>query len=287
MTLLISIICISIIIIFLRIRYENHALITQHFEVKNPKISNCLDGFRIAFLSDLHGSVFGEDNDDLIDAIRKNNPDIVLIGGDMLVGKPGETGDIALCLIKKLTKYYKVYYANGNHESRMRTNPDEYDYYYDTYYNQLQEMGVHHLCNDTMVIENHISISGLELEKLYYKKLDHIELDTAHITELIGKSSEEGFHILLAHNPAYFESYCRWGADLILSGHVHGGMVRLPFLGGVLSPQVKLFPKFDQGQFSYLDKTMILSPGLGSHTIKIRLFNRPSLCMITLRGIDQ
>ena len=87
----------------------------------------------------------------------------------------------------------------------------------------------------------------------------------------------------MAHHPEFFERYTEWGANLTLSGHNHGGMVRLPLLGGIVSPQYQLFPKYDGGKYEKGENTMILSRGLGTHTIKIRFFNVPELCMIELK----
>ena len=90
-------------------------------------------------------------------------------------------------------------------------------------------------------------------------------------------------NILIAHNPDYFEEYAKWGADLVLSGHVHGGIMRLPFLGGVIAPSYKLFPKYDGGVFHIGKSTMLLGRGMGSHTIPFRFFNPGELYEVTLR----
>lgn len=87
---------------------------------------------------------------------------------------------------------------------------------------------------------------------------------------------------MIAHNPEYFPAYAEWGADLVLSGHVHGGLMRLPFLGGVIAPSMKLFPKYDGGVFEEHGSTMILSRGLGTHTLPIRIFNPGELVVIRL-----
>lgn len=91
-----------------------------------------------------------------------------------------------------------------------------------------------------------------------------------------------GYNILLAHNPNYFPVYARWGADLTFSGHIHGGMIRLPFVGGLLSPETLLFPKYDGGSYQIEDKTMILSRGLGRGSMGLRLFNSPEIVTVTL-----
>ena len=107
-------------------------------------------------------------------------------------------------------------------------------------------------------------------------------MDAAYLKRLLGKPSAGEYNILIAHNPDYFPAYAEWGADLVLSGHVHGGIMRLPLLGGVLSPALRLFPKYDGGLFQEGGSTMILGRGLGSHTIPIRIFNPGELIVVTL-----
>ena len=102
----------------------------------------------------------------------------------------------------------------------------------------------------------------------------------------MGKAPE-GYTILLAHNPNYFDVYADWGADLSLSGHIHGGMIRLPLIGGVLSPETLLFPKYDAGVFENGAAKMILSRGLGRGRMGIRLFNPPEVVSITLHSGEE
>jgi len=108
-------------------------------------------------------------------------------------------------------------------------------------------------------------------------------LQAEYLERLLGKKEDNIFQLLIAHNPIYFKEYINWGADLTISGHLHGGLVRLPFLRGMLSPQVKFFPRYDAGRFEENGKEMIVSRGLGSHSIMFRLFNPPELVYIRLK----
>ena len=92
---------------------------------------------------------------------------------------------------------------------------------------------------------------------------------------------------MLAHNPEYFANYAKYGADLILSGHVHGGVVRLPFVGGCASPAIRLFPKYSDGLYTLQNKKMVVSCGLGSHTIPMRIFNPGELTVISLKPEEE
>ena len=94
---------------------------------------------------------------------------------------------------------------------------------------------------------------------------------------------KDKFNILLSHNPLYFETYEKWGADLIFSGHIHGGLINIPFIGGLLSPERKLFPKYSGGDYNINDSKMIVSRGLGYSTINLRVFNNPEICVVELK----
>ena len=136
--------------------------------------------------------------------------------------------------------------------------------------------------NESREEEDNIRITGLDMSRDYYKRFKKFPMDSSYLPKSLGKIKEEKYEILLAHNPDYFEEYAAWGADLVFSGHVHGGMMRLPVLGGVVSPAVRLFPKYDGGLFKQGKSTMILSRGLGMHTIPIRIFNPGELILVNL-----
>ena len=103
-----------------------------------------------------------------------------------------------------------------------------------------------------------------------------------YLEGLLPEGRQDCFQILLAHNPDYFPAYAAWGADLVLSGHLHGGVIRMPLLGGVISPQVRLFPEYYAGTYFRGKSEMILSRGLHMHSFRIRLFNMPELSCVTL-----
>lgn len=108
-------------------------------------------------------------------------------------------------------------------------------------------------------------------------------METEYLNRVLGNPEKKCFNLLIAHNPDYFDAYADWGADLTVSGHVHGGLMRLPFLGGVISPKLRLFPHYDGGRFEKDGKEMILSRGLGTHTLPIRIFNPGEMVVIRLR----
>ena len=123
-----------------------------------------------------------------------------------------------------------------------------------------------------------VSLSGLEPDYEFYKSFGP-RLDAGIIREKLGDPGT-GYNILLAHHPKYFPAYARWGADLTLSGHLHGGIVRLPGIGGIIGPGPDLLPVYDRGRFREGAASMIVSAGLGTHTIKLRLFNPAELVIL-------
>lgn len=238
---------------------------------------------KIVFLSDLHDHIYGNENDILYEAVRKESPDLILIGGDMLIGKHHVAFDSALKFCSKIPNIAPVYYAMGNHEQRMKTYPERYGDAIERYIQSLKNAGVHILDNDSTEFEfsnRLIRITGLNLPIASYKH--HDKISKIYIEELAGEASQEAFQILLAHDPGHFAGYKEWGADLVLSGHLHGGVARVPGWRGVITPHLRLFPKYSGEMTIESEHTIIVSKGLGTHTIKFRFFNYPEIVVVEL-----
>lgn len=276
---------IVLILFILYIIYENHVFKVTRYHIESKKLQGLKEDINIVVLADLHNHVYGKKNQRLIKAIEEERPDMILIAGDMIVAKPDESLAVSIDLIKQLAKTFPIYYGMGNHEYRMKIYPEQYKGMYEEYLKEIQHTNVKILDNKSTKITikgTTLNIYGLEIEREYYKRFNKAELKDNYINSLIGKPNEEEYNILLAHNPEYFKSYVKWGADMTLAGHMHGGLIRLPYLGGLASPQVEFFPKYDGGQFDEGEQTMILSRGLGTHTINIRINNRAELISIRL-----
>lgn len=239
--------------------------------------------FSAVLLADLHNLSYGENNSHLLQEIRNVNPEIVFAAGDMLISTKEPQFDEAVSLMNELTRQYPVYYVNGNHESRLKAYPDKFGDQYEHYISTICSFGVHFLENsmEQLVIRKMpVNVWGLELPLDYYRRFGKEELTVPQLEEMLGKPDPPGYQILLAHHPCYFDTYASWGADLTLSGHLHGGMIRLPLLGGVISPQFTLFPKYDRGLYTQGESRMVVSAGLGSHSIPIRVNNPPELVIL-------
>lgn len=272
--------------IVIEIYRETHSFVVTHYQIESEKLSKDMGEIKIAFLSDFHNQEYGSASCELVNAIALEQPDVILIGGDMLVGKKGHSYANAVNLVEQLPKIAPVYYANGNHEQRMHENAERYGETYNEYKAILEKAGVHFLVNEKTMVEKNgqkIEIAGMELPKGIYVKASHYMLKEEEIEARIGKSGEN-YTILLAHHPKYAEEYWKWGADLALSGHLHGGVVRLPIIGGVISPQIHLFPYYSGDCYRSKGKTMVVSKGLGTHTLNIRFWNRAELVILTLNG---
>ena len=277
------IIIISLIISF----FDNNRFIVRNYEVTSAKISK---SFRICLLTDLHGKSYGNNNEKLIEAIDEAAPDIIISAGDLIsaYSKSHQRGDErAVSLLSALAQRYPVYAANGNHEYKLKKIPDCFGNFYETYAAKQRDIGVNLLENESLGLDEYkTQITGFELQHYYYKRFFKRKMDEDYIASLVGNTQKDRYNILIAHNPMFFEEYSDWGADLVLSGHVHGGIVRLPFLGGVISPALILFPKYDGGKYTKNNCTMILSKGLGTHTIPVRVLNPGELCVIDVKKTD-
>jgi predicted MPP superfamily phosphohydrolase len=256
------------------IYHDTHSFVVRRYDIDSDKVSR---DYTFVLLSDLHGYVFGNNNDKLIDAVVAENPDAVLCAGDMFTAHriKGEIRyQAGFHVLTELAAKFPVYMGNGNHEHKIKTFTNEFGNLFSRYRSGLQKAGVVVLENDSTNIEDaNIRITGLDLKHDYFRKVVKLEMEKGYVDKLVGHSDKNAFQVLIAHNPQYFNEYASWGADLTVSGHVHGGIIRLPLLGGVISPAIALFPKYDGGKFVENGRTMILSRGLGTHSIHVRMFN--------------
>lgn len=256
-------------------------LSVSHYTITDKRIKKSAT---FAMIADLHNAEFGDKNEDLIKEIKKIAPDAVLIAGDVIVGKKDVGSGVAIDLLQKLGSEFPVYISKGNHEMRTSLYTEQYGDIWENLYEQTKDY-VQWLINEEMILTSeNIRVVGLDMDAAYYRRFRLLKMETDYLVELLPTRHQDAYTILLAHNPDYFSVYAEWGADLVLSGHVHGGMIILPFFGGVISPMVRLFPKYYRGMYEYRNKKMILTGGLGGHTLKFRVNNKPEICVIHLEG---
>ena len=268
---------------------EINSLETTRYEIKSKKIPKEFNDFKIVQVSDLHNKSFGKNNEKLLKRIHDESPDIVVITGDLVEGDKNNF-NVSLSFLDELTKSYKVYHIIGNHEQKSLIK--KYKKEYEIYFNELSKKPIINLENEKVIVSkgnSSINIFGLiiPLEKYpyFFKNFKDRKkgLDKGFVKNSLGKINSDEYNMMLVHTPFFFEDYSNYGVDLVLSGHVHGGIIRLPVLGGVLSPNREFFPKYDFGSYKKDDTTMILSKGLGGSKVLIRFNCRPEIVSITLK----
>lgn len=272
--------CILVILFFIRLYIDHNVIKITSYEITSNEIHSVFDGYKILQLSDLHNENFGMQ---LISKINNENPDIIVLTGDMVSSNDVNYTKF-LDLAKFLADNYEVYYIKGNHEGDLELEN------YEVLEEALKIYNVKILDNEKIELKKDgefINLYGMWCNQRYYSRADadkNYIIKEETVTKLLGETNKNEYNILLMHTPAYFDSYEKWGADLVLSGHIHGGLIRLPFVGGVFSPDRKLFPKYCYGRFGINDSTMIISSGLSRGETGFRLFNRPEIVTITLKS---
>ena len=262
----------------------------KHYRITTKKLNNLHKEKKIVFLSDLHNYCYGKHNEKLVKVIKREQPDLILVAGDMIVGKPGASTRTAEEFMVQLPKICDVYYSNGNHEQRMKEDVESYGDTYECYKHVLEEAGVHFLSNVKIELvwdENEIEVYGLELPNRKFRKFKKHTMADDRMVNLLGTCNHDKYNILIAHSPSFMEAYLRWGADLVVSGHFHGGVVRLPGIGGVITPNFTLFPKYSGEMTKKGEASVVVSKGLGLHTIPVRLFNPAEVVVLHVNGTEE
>jgi len=252
----------------------------SYYEISSELLPASFNGFKIIHLSDLHNKVFGKDNIPLLNLIEPETPDLIIMTGDMISHNAPNTEQF-LTLVKKLRKLCPVYYVNGNHELSDLDSSE-----FVRVAEKLSEYGAVCLDNTSAEIyrENeYIRLCGLCYTAEYYRGVREYKRGWKPFTltdmiDLVGIKHPDEFTVLLAHNPLDFDVHAEWGADVSFGGHVHGGLIRLPIVKGVFSPERRFFPKYKEGLYQIGSSSLIASRGLG----KIRINNPPEVVAVTL-----
>lgn len=242
----------------------------SRYAVKSQKLPESFDGFKIVQLSDLHGAEFGEDGMGLVEKVKELEPDMIALTGDFVT----DEGDLAAVekLAARLTELCPVYFVSGNHEfgSGLAVKVR----------NILERAGVKYLSNEYLTIsrgEDEILLGGVEDPLAYADMLSPDEL-----AQKMNDAAPDAFKILLGHRNYWMTEYPELPVDLIFCGHAHGGLIRIPGVGGLIGTDRRLFPDFDAGQFNNGRYTLIVSRGLGNSVSIPRIFNRPEIVCVEL-----
>lgn len=263
---------IFLLLLFIWLMYDSSAnLQVSRYEAASEKLPESFDGFTIVQLSDLHGAQFGSDGTALAEKVRELEPDMIALTGDFVT----DEGDLDAVrqLVSELSEICPVYFVSGNHEfgSGLAQKVRQI----------MTDAGVKYLSNEFVSIdrgEDSIILGGVEDPLAYADMIDPPEL-----ARRMNEADPAAFKVLLGHRNYWMEEYPDLPVDLILSGHAHGGLVRIPGVGGVIGTDRSLFPDYDAGEYDNGAYTLIVSRGLGNSVPVLRLLNRPEIVVVTLR----
>lgn len=273
----VSILTTILLILIIYTIWSNSALMVSTVNISSDRIPSVFSNFRIAQISDLHNTEFGEGNTKLIEILSKLKPDIIVITGDVIDARHTDI-EIALDFVKGAVPIAPVYYVTGNHEANCSQ--------YDQLKTGLEMAGVTILEDEALQLEcdgEILTLIGISDPDFTIKGDIFNEVPgmvKAKLNSLIDDNNN--YMILLSHRPELFETYVCCGVDLVLSGHAHGGQFRLPYIGGIVAPNQGLFPKYDSGLYTDGITNMVVSRGLGNSIIPFRFNNRPEVILVEL-----
>ena len=256
---------------------QNKRLSVSMYEIDSNKIPGGFDNFKIVQISDFHNTKSDTLIDSITNKIKEEKPNIIAITGD-LVDRNRTNINVAIDLIQKIKETAPIYYLTGNHEYCIEDR-------YNDLKKLLEENGVTILNNKVNVIEigdSKINLAGIDDPRFVgesYSAPCYVVDDVLSKLEY----DKNLYTILLSHRPEVFDIYVNYQLDLVLTGHAHGGQIRVPFIGGIFSPGQGMFPKYTAGKYKENETSMIVSRGIGNSTFPFRVHNRPDLVVIKLR----
>lgn len=257
------------ILVVLTLIALDERLTLRTYTVASPKLTAEV---RLAVVTDFHSS---DNADDVVAMVASCAPDAVLLVGDMfdddIANRPTER---TLSLMRQLSAQYPCYYVSGNHEAWTGEM--------DALYQQTEEAGVTVLRMSSGVLTvrgQRIALCGIPdpYEMVFSGAPDTEE----QIRQAMENVDSADFTVLLAHRPELLAKYAQFPLDLVVSGHAHGGQVRIPgVLNGLYAPNQGWFPKLAGGAYTQDGTTLIVSRGLAVRTRLPRIFNRPEVVLV-------
>lgn len=264
-----------IALLFLDSRFR---VVVTEYELYFDKLPESFDGFKIVELSDLHLAQYGEDNSRILELVAAQKPDIITLNGDFIEKRNGMTSGAQTALLapflQSLAELAPCYFVSGNHEWASGELPQ--------LAKLLAQLGIKYLRNEFVLLgsgEDELIIAGVEDPN---GSADMLKPD--ELVNIIRKAYPERFTILLGHRSNWLEKYPDLEVDIIFCGHAHGGVLRLPFVGGVFGTDMELFPEYDAGIYDEGGYKMVLSRGLGGSVPMPRFLNNPEIVSVTLRA---
>lgn len=254
--------------------WGNNCIDVTHHAMTTDKLTEGQSSLKIVHLSDLHSKWFGKDQQRLIKVLKEENPDIIVMTGDIIDSRRTKI-EPAISLLNQTTEIAPTYFITGNHDVAINGYKD--------LLNKIEATGTTYLANTSHTIEHEgafINLHGVDDSnyigyKAFFKNLE--ALSTAMDTEQ--------FNILLVHKPRFLETYATLNYDLVFSGHAHGGQIKLPGIGGLFTPGQGFLPKFTEGVIKQDDTELVVSRGLGNSFFPFRILNNPEVVVLTIEPI--
>ena len=263
----------AVILVAVFLWWNNATLVVKQFDPAFPTLPPGFDGCRVVVLSDLHSAQFGRDNETLLETVAEQSPEYIFLVGDLLDQYRPLPEGYAASIAAGLSAIAPTYYVTGNHEWAIGGVPALKE--------RLSAHGVTVLSNQFLTLERNgdtIVLAGIDDPNGYADQITPEDL----AARLYAQEGDP-FWLLLAHrNDRFPEQYSLLGADLVLSGHGHGGIIRLPFTDGLLSTDRTLFPSYTAGLYEENGSCLFVTRGLGNSGPSLRLFNRPEVASVTL-----
>ncbi|MBU3806580.1 MAG: metallophosphoesterase [Candidatus Fournierella pullistercoris] len=253
--------------------WTNTHFTTSYFTITNPAIPADFHGYKIAAVSDLHNQDW---NGKLAAKLQAEAPDLIAITGD-LVDSSHTNLDVAMEFIEEIRDIAPIYYVTGNHEAWLAE--------YDQLAGLLRDAGVQMMDDQTHLIQRgNASINLVGIQDPDFTQSTLIDSLPGSIVgeKLESLLRDDLYNVVLCHRPELFDQYVALDADLVLTGHAHGGQISIPFIGGLIAPNQGLFPKYTQGLHHKNNTDMIVSRGLGNSVLPVRINNTPELVIVTL-----
>ncbi|MBE6927402.1 MAG: hypothetical protein E7467_02745 [Ruminococcaceae bacterium] len=251
--------------------WNNFVIQTEETKITLESLPEAFNDLRIVLLTDLHGREFERDNSYLLQQVRAAAPELICVSGD-LFDLQTEMGDIYL-LLSQLTIIAPTYYVTGNHEWQVDDLPSVLQ--------RMEQCGVTVLRNEYVILrrgDERLILAGVDDPCGPKDQKSPEEL----VRQIRAAEGEDACIVMLCHRNDGLETWAQLGVDLVLSGHCHGGVVRLPYVGGVFGTKRELFPAFSAGLYRENSTQLYVSRGLGYTNVRLRLFNRPHLPVLRL-----
>ncbi len=261
--------------------WANARVWNARVEIRDEKIPAAFDGFVLCQVSDVHNEARGEGNAALLRALREAAPDLICITGDFLDSRRTDL-DFALELAGQLAEIAPAVYVTGNHEARLKD--------LSALEAGLAARGVQVLRDGWMPLARRgeeIALIGLDDPGFAagedWTLSEGLDQTQARLSALLAQAGDR-FSLVLSHRPELLPAYADAGADLVLSGHAHGGQVRLPGIGGLFAPGQGILPRLTSGVHARGETRLVVSRGLGNSAFPLRVFNPPEIVTVTLRA---